>query len=1297
MYWHGARTHPHLIVHERTAIDSPNPRKRFAARLLRLPGLIPAWLRRTLVWLFWLGYFGFALIILVLRYSVIPNIENFRDDIERGITQAVGLSVTISRIDTHWQGLRPHLSLRGFQIHDAAGRPGLTFDTVDTELSWSSLWNWQLRLHRLEVDSPTLHVRRERNGRIFIAGIQLNTEASGRDFSDWLLAQNRIVIRNATIRWEDEKRGAPPLELQQLNFVLQNNGNRHRFGLTASPPRELAARLDVRGDFRGEDFDLLEAWKGDVYAELDYADLAGWRAWVDYPVELPQGAGGMRLWLGFAEKRLHALTADIALRDVRLRLSPELPMFDLAHLNGRLSGRQPETGYEVVSRKLALATRDGITLPPTDLTLRWSPAVGKKPAEGEVAANGLDLDALSRLAGFLPLDAGSRKMLADYAPQGRIFDLKLGWKGEAGAFSSFNLRARFEHLGLRAQGYFPGFVGLTGNIEGNEKGGLVNLESRNAALELPTVFADPRLEFEQLAAKVNWTLADGRIDLQLQNVAFNNKDASGNASGRYRSSPDGPGEIDITARLGRADGAAVWRYMPLVVNRDVRDWLRVAITGGRADDARLRLKGDLKDFPFTDGKDGIFQVSAKIVGADLRYASDWPGIDNIVGDLLFEGKRMRIRADRGSIYGVALSKVSAEIADLEAPEEIITVSGRAAGPTADFLRFIETSPVSGQIDHFTDGMSAAGSGILALKLTIPLRKVANTLIEGDYQFLRNELTVGAGMPPISDVNGRLQFTGSSVGVKEARAQLLGSPLLINAATRGDGAVAINAQGTLNIANLRRTVDHRILEHLSGSTPWRGEILMKNRAADITLESSLQGIASSLPEPFNKTSVETMPYRFALNVVPTADVPRDQVRVTLGKDLTAHFHRRHEKERAVIERGVIGIGEAPPMPEKGVLMAANVAAFNVDFWQELFAGNGGFSNPVTQLSLRTNELTAFERPFSDVSLRAALQDGSWQGQVTSSEVTGDFSWKTEERGRLRARLKQLTIGDARRGKSLIAESPQSELPGLDIVAENFTLRGHKLGKLELLATNEASAWKMEKLAITNPDGMLASDGVWRGSGTQLNFKLDVSDIGKMLERLGYVDAVKRGTAKLEGKVSWAGTPTRIDYASLDGALSAEAARGQFNKMEPGVGRLLGILSLQSLPRRITLDFRDIFSEGFAFDTITGSAKVTRGVMNTHDLLIQGPSAKILMKGEVSIPAETQNLRVRVEPALGDTLAVGAMIANPAVGAAAWLAQKILKDPFGQMFAFEYAVTGSWSDPKVEKMQQQATTKQEGTAQ
>ncbi len=1283
-------------MQERTAIIAPLPRKIPLARLL---GWIPVWLSRLLVWLFWIGYFSFALTLLSLRYWVLPNIEHYREDIQGGISRAAGLPVSIRQIDTHWQGLRPHLTLRGFSIHDGAGRPGLTFDTVETELSWASLWRWQLRLHRLEVDSPALNIRREKDGRIFIAGIELNTQASGNDFSDWLLSQEQIVIRNATIRWDDELRAAPTLTLDRLNFSLHNDGARHRFGLTAVPPAGLAARLDVRGDFRGSDLDRLETWKGQAYAELDYADLAGWRTWVDYPIQLPRGSGGVRLWLGFAHKHLEGLTADIALRDVRLRLAKDLPMLDLLSLYGRLSGRQlgeDGQGFEASSRKLTLATREGIELVPTDFSVRWQPGAGGKAAEGEFSANHLDMDVLTRLASFLPLDEATRQTLDRYTPQGRVDDLKLGWKGDAGALVSYALRGRFEKLGLHAQGYFPGFAGLTGTVEANEKSGVANLDSRQAAIELPAVFADSRLEFDQLKARTSWTVKNGRVEVQLQEAAFENKDAAGNASGRYLSSTTGPGEIDLSARLSRADGAAVWRYMPLAVSHEVSDWLRGAISGGRADDTRLILKGDLKNFPFTQPGQGLFQVTAKIAGARLRYAEGWPNIDDIHGDLRFEGKGMRIRADKGSIYGVAISGVEARIDDLETYDEIIHISGQAAGPTADFLRFIDTSPVTEKIDRFTEGMRAAGNGTLGLKLTIPLRRLADTVIDGQYQFAGNELTVDSDLPPLAGVNGRLHFTGNSISMKDARAQLLGAPLVINAGTRKDGAVTIAARGSLNIAELRKVYDVPLFDHLSGSAPWRATVVVNHRNADVVLESGLEGIASSLPEPFNKSTGSVLPVRFERSTLEAA-AGRDQVRITLGKQVLVQLQRRREEHKPVIERGLIGINETPLLPEKGVVLAASVPAFNVDFWRAQFpavAGKEGrLANPVTQINLKTPEMTVFDRPLHEVSLRGALIGDAWQAQVTSREVKGELTWKGAERGRLQARLKSFVLDETHQDKPAVAAEPLRELPGLDIVADEFILRGHKLGRLDLAATNTADAWKLDRLAIVNDDGSLTSDGLWRGQDTALNFKLDVRNIDKMLERLGYADAVRRGTAKLEGRLSWAGTPVQIDYATLKGELKAEAANGQFNKLDPGVGRLLGILSLQSLPRRITLDFRDIFSEGFAFDSIIGSARVTNGVLRTKNLQISGPAAKIFMAGEVSVPDETQNLTVRIEPALGESVAIGAMIANPAIGAAAWVAQKILMDPFGKIFAFEYTITGSWSDPKVEKLNPQTAARKE----
>jgi uncharacterized protein YhdP len=210
---------------------------------------------------------------------------------------------------------------------------------------------------------------------------------------------------------------------------------------------------------------------------------------------------------------------------------------------------------------------------------------------------------------------------------------------------------------------------------------------------------------------------------------------------------------------------------------------------------------------------------------------------------------------------------------------------------------------------------------------------------------------------------------------------------------------------------------------------------------------------------------------------------------------------------------------------------------------------------------------------------------------------------------------------------------------------------------------------------------------RGAETALAFKLDVDNAEKLLERLKLPDAVRRGEGAIEGEVRWTGSPLAFDLPSLAGSVKVDFGKGQFKKLEPGVGRLLGVLSLQSLPRRITLDFRDIFSEGFAFDSITGEAGIGKGVMTTDELRIQGPAAKVLLSGQVDLIAETQNLKVRVQPAIGESLAVGAMLAHPVAGAVAWAAQKVLKDPLDQIFAYEYAVTGSWSDPQVAKLTRQ----------
>lgn len=1253
--------------------------------------------RRALGMLGWTAvglYFAFAALLLALRYAVLPNIDDYRGDIEAAAARALTRPVAIGAIDAGWSGLRPRLTIRGFEIRDAAGRPALGFDHVEAELSWASLWHFDLVLHRLEIVAPDLDIRRDVAGRLFVAGLELVADGGAGRFDDWLLAQERVVVRDAVVRWHDELRAAPVLALAHLNFDLQNSGNRHRFGFTAEPPRELAARLDLRGDFRGDDLDLLEAWKGEVYGELDYADLAVWRQWVDYPVDLPRGSGGLRLWLSFLRQQPVGVTADVRLADVDVRLAPELPLLELGHLEGRLSAKRLADGYEVRTRGLALATRDGIRVEPMDFQLRYQAAAANRPAAGELQTRGLDLGALAALSAHLPLAEAERRQLAAYAPRGRLHNFTLAWRGEAGALQGWRSQGEFAELGLSAHAGLPGFSGLSGQVDGDERGGRLTLDSHRAVLELPTIFDEPRLPLEALTAQADWKATADGIEVELAKAVFHNRDAAGEVAGRYRrGAAGGRGVIDLTGKLTRAAGGAVWRYMPLVVNQDVRDWLKVSIGGGHSDETTVRLKGDLDRFPFRDGN-GIFQVKGGFAGATLRYAPGWPEIRDVAGELLFDGVRMLIAGTKGSIMGVGIGPVTAVIADLEAPEELLTVEGRAAGATADFLRFIEASPVGERIDHFTADMTAAGDGELQLRLDLPLRRLDDTVVAGRYRFVRNRLLPEPGMPPLTDVNGELRFTADRLDAQKIRAAMFGMPMTVDIATVGDGSVNVKAAGSASARGLRQQFGP-LFDNLAGTATWNGTVRVRKKTAELRIESNLQGMASSLPEPFNKTTNQALPLLVERKQAPGG---RDVTSVTLGEAVKATLVRRHDDGKAVVERGAIAVGAPLRLPERGVLLAVHARRLDLDLWRKLFAGGGNGATaaatdkaalPIGQIELRADETALFGRSIAGLRLNAHLAGSQWKAELKSREASGFLEWDGRGAGRLGGHLAQLTIPETPPGKAASAAAePADELPAVDLIVDRFALPGKELGGLKLKAETARDGYWNANFELRNDDATLNGSGRWRAAAaapdTRLEFKLAARSIERLLDRLGYPDAVRRGTANAEGALSWSGPPTAIDYPTLAGEVKFEAANGQFNKLEPGVGRLLGVLSLQSLPRRLTLDFRDVFSQGFAFDAIAGEAAIAGGVMETRNLKIAGPAAGVLMSGSVDLGRETQNLRVRVAPALGESIATGVLLANPATGAAAWVFNKLFGNPFDQAFAFEYAVTGSWADPKVEKI-------------
>ena len=1245
----------------------------------------------------------FAGMVLALRYWVLPQVESYREDIARIVTERSGQKVTIGAISANWDGLRPQLVLEQVTVYDLAGRPALELARVDNTLSWLSVPARELRFHALDIYRPTLNVRRDERGVLSVAGIEVAAGEGSGGFGEWVLRQRDVEIHDATIVWNDELRKAPQLELKNVSLQLYSRGGRHRFGVQATPPRDLAAPLDLRGDVTGESLRSFTDWTGELFLRLDYVDIAAWRTWFPFPIDLPRGAGAVRAWLTFSRDELVDAVADVRLANVLTRLGAELPQLDLAQLSGRVGWKQSDGELEVSTSRLSLTTHDGLKVPPTDFVLRMAGGGDtSKPARGEVRASVIDLGPLATLADHLPLGNRTRAFLAEYSPKGLFNDVVLRWTGEWHEPGEYNIRGRFQNVALSAVGKIPGFKGVTGTVEANERGGILALNSRKTVVEMPRVFRDEH-EFDTLSAQLSWTRTGGETELRLNNIAFSNAHLAGTLIGTYRTAGATAGNIDLTGNLTRADARYAGRYIPLVVARRARDWLDAAFLSGESGNVSLRLKGPLDDFPFTGGKTGLFQVAARVSGGVLHYADGWPRITNIAGDLLFRNGRMDVYARQGMISGVRLARVHVDLPDLMAQDKILGVNGDAEGATADYFRFIETSPVLGMIDHFTDGWQGQGTGKLNLKLAIPLSDTNKAKVAGSYQFSGNTVTLSSELPPVEQAAGRVDFTENGVRVQSVKGLFLGGPVSITAASARDSGVRINVQGRVNTDAARRAGVPAWAQRLRGATDWRAQFVTRKRSADVVIESGLQGLAVDLPAPLAKSASESMPMRFERRQLSAKE---DRISFSAGNVVSLILLRRLDGDKATIARGNVHFGGAAAEPARnGLWVAGAVSALDLDRWLAVFPPTDGAA-PVEAggIDLKLGSADVLGRRFSDLAISATVQRGQWRAALKGPELEGAVTWVPQGTGRLTARMGTLAVPEESPGAAELeaaqARKEPRKLPELDIVAEQFINKGRPLGRLEVAAVPEENAWRIDRLRLSSPDGTIDVDGSWQfGTArprTRVNVLLETGDIGRLLARFGYPEGVKGGTAKLQGSLAWSGAPYEFDVPSLGGSFSLQAAKGQFVKLDPGIGKLLGVMSLQSLPRRLSLDFKDVFSEGFAFDEIAGTVNVKRGSAATDNLRIRGPAAHIVMRGDVDLAHETQNLRVRITPQVMETVSVaGALVGGPIAGVAAYIAQQVLRDPFGKLVGFEYGVTGSWSDPVVQRLARAGEAPPEGS--
>lgn len=1375
-------------------------------------------------------YFTLALLFLALRWAVLPNIDHYKGDIERLASRAAGNPVTIERIYASWSGLRPSLFLGDVVLRDGTGRQALRLPSIAATLSWWSLASFDVRFESLEVIRPDLDIRRDADGRLYVAGMPVDTtrKDDGRG-ADWLLAQREVVIREGRVAWTDALRAGEALVLQDVNVVLHNSWGRHRLGATATPPRALGGALDIRADFRQPTFTQhaadVKQWRGTLYAAVDGAELAAWQPHIPYPHALESGRGSLRAWLDIDRARLTGATADVALEDVIATLGADLPRLDVAALGGRLAFSEDKAprgadrqappghyGHRASVTGLTLRTRDGAVLAPTTVAERTTPATDDKPARTEVSAPVLDLQALAELATRLPLPAAQRELLAAMAPRGRVEDLRAQWQGPLSAPAAWRVQARLRDLGMNALGAraampanatntasaantagpssagatatagtataaasgkdttppalpaMPGFTGLTGTIDAGNTGGSVALDSPGLVLDMPAWFDTAAMPFRKLQLEASWTQDDDGLRIRLGKLAFDQDGLTGQLAGTHLlpagkdGKPAGPGIADITGTLDGFTINRIGRYLPIATPAHLKAWLTGALEAGSAHDVSLRLAGNLAHFPFAadtpDYKEGDFRIAGRIADGKLNYepgyfAADgkspmWPQAEAIQGGFVFERARMEIRADTARTGNVGLANVKAVIADLAHHDSVLEIDGNAAGAMADFLRYVTNSPVLEWIGHFTDQTTASGNAKLALKLHLPLNRLRESQVDGTLQLLGNDVVLWNDMPPVLLATGKIEFDEHGVNLNGLNGTLLGGQLTVGGGTQRDGTIAVRIGGNVTADGVRRTYPSpamaQLARHFSGAARYSGLITAHHHQYQVVVESQLAGVGLDFPAPLAKNAADALPLRFVLNGAAANDagLARDDIRITLGGSMAAAWQRQRlargqERGPWQLVRGGIGVNAPAPEPDSGMALNVSMKSLNVDDWLALgtgiagagegaAAGNGNSGNGGPDLAqyvipdtmaARADALVVGGRRLDGVVLGVTHRAGAWQASIDAKQANGYITWNEPPTGRglgkVTARLSSLIIPESAAGevKDLLETSAGSpSIPALDIVAERFELFNRPLGSLELQAYNalitSSREWRVAKLALANADGTLHGTGRWVSRGgrqdggsnernsernsTALNFSLDILDAGKLLERFGFADTVKGGKGRLSGDIAWNGLPYALDTPTLSGKLELDVAKGQFLKQDPGAAKLLGVLSLQALPRLLKLDFHDVFSEGLAFDGITADAVIDRGIVKTENLKMHGVQATVLMAGTADIGNESTNLHVVVIPQLnfGTAPLVYALAVNPVIGLGGYLAQLFLSAPMMKALTYQMQVAGPWKSPVITKL-------------
>jgi uncharacterized protein (TIGR02099 family) len=1272
------------------------------------------------------GIIVLAAVISLLRLSL-PRIGDYRPEIERRVSEYIAQPVVIEEISADWRGWVPEIRLENIELRDPGGtRPLTRFAHAAVAIDpWASLRARRLVPGRLTVSGVELSLLRSADGRLRIEGVDpAATAVPGarqNALADWLQQQQNLTIESATITWHDEQALLAPVVFSDVLLQIRSDGKRRQLVGSARLPKAVGKAfsflLDARGDL------LTTQWSGEFFVEgrgINPAAVLDFRQWLG--VELRSGDLDFRLWSRWQDARLNSIDGQVSARNLAIGLrdrAADAGTTLLPAVKGNLRvSRTADNRWALALEKLDVVGPNG-AWPQTNLAVTLVPRPGEAMPTIVGRAGFLRLDDVTALAlSVNGLPETIRTPLRELNPRGDLAGLRVGYFPDRPEQERFYVHAQFAGIDVQPYRGLPGIGDLKATLKADANGGRVNFTGAPLAVELAAPHA-ATLALDRVRGELRWTRrADGWL-LASDKLALTHKALSMTVNGEIGWQPGSAPVAALFADIPAGDlGVLAASLPPGALPPRGQQWFETAVRAGQVRSGAAVLRGPLDRFPF-DEHDGVFAVRLDLTGGILAFSPAWPALEGIDGSILFEGRQLKVIATRAHMLGAQVSGVEAVVPNLGIRERQFLGHGRMSASAIAARELIDASPLKDRLGRELEAVEVDGSLSLDLDLDLALYPDGPRASAGVLHLPGNRVAVPKLRLVLEGVQGDLRFDRGRWRAEQMTATYLDTPvtLALEGGNIGPHSATYTLRGRADAGLIKRQMEitapvalawldqRKWLERITGAADWQATLNAGpidsdgTRSLALGIALDLQGLGIDLPAPIGKPAGDVR----GLRIEATLAGAERHVDLHYGDVLSARLALVRDENAATsrLTAATVSLGATPELgltPER-IRYHGDVPSVSIGDWYDALAirDPSVFVPPRTlpiEFEVRIATLELFRQSLGAVAAVGSDTPEWWQIELDGEKSKGRVEIPRRDGAPIRATMQALALAKPAPDTGARATDPRKWLP-VEATCESFTFDTIDLGRTELKTARHAQGVDITALRFDSDDVRVQATGTWRVENELQNshFDIDASgpDLGRMLTRFGYdVAAIKGGDTEVGIDAGWDGSPTDFSLANLHGELSLRVEDGRMLDVNPKAGRLFGLLSIQTLPRRLFLDFTDLFSKGFTFDSIDGVFTLEHGNAYTTNLTVEGPSARIEVSGRTGLAMQDYDQVVTVRPQISSSLPVAGALFGPAgvgVGAALYLGQKIFKGMPGQiddMLRRQYTVTGNWDDPVVEQV-------------